>query len=49
MTAESLYVYAIVPAATTGELGTGIDRTPLELVSSGGVAAVVHRHSGAPY
>ncbi|MFH5821023.1 GvpL/GvpF family gas vesicle protein [Georgenia sp. AZ-5] len=49
MTAESLYVYAIVPAATTGELGTGIDRTSLELVPSGDVAAVVHRHSGAPY
>ena len=46
-----LYVYAIVPAdMPPTQLGTGIDRTPLELVAApGGVAAVVHEHAGNPY
>ncbi|KAE8763913.1 GvpL/GvpF family gas vesicle protein [Georgenia thermotolerans] len=48
---SGLYVYAIVPAdMPPTQLGTGIDRAPLELVvAPGGVAAVVHEHAGNPY
>lgn len=51
MSAEGLYVYAVVPASLNeAALGSGIDGGPLELVSAReGVAAVVHRHGEAPY
>lgn len=46
-----LYVYAVVPGnLKETDLGTGIDGAPLELIAGGeGIAAVVHRHIGAPY
>jgi hypothetical protein len=47
---SGLYVYAVVPADFDASgLGAGIDGAILELVSAGGVAAVVHRHSASPY
>ena len=41
--APGLYLYAIVPApASTPALGTGIHDAPLEVVTSAGLAAIVH-------
>ena len=50
-TGEDLYVYGVVAAPPEASaLGTGIDGAELEVVAApGGVAAVVHRHSGPPY
>ncbi|WP_138444989.1 GvpL/GvpF family gas vesicle protein [Sinomonas susongensis] len=51
MTAEGLYVYAVVPPGLdSASLGRGIDGAPLELLSARGrVAAVAHRHGEPPY
>lgn len=51
MNTTGLYVYAIVPAADIAEtaLGTGIDEEPLRLVTSDGLAAVVHASATEPY
>lgn len=52
MPEPGLYVYGVLAAdspATRAPLGSGIDGAPLTLVSAGDVAAVAHRHPGAPY
>ena len=51
MSAEGLYVYAIVPVETDQtSLGRGIDGAALELVPAReAVAAVVHHHAEPPY
>ncbi|MFD7025555.1 GvpL/GvpF family gas vesicle protein [Promicromonospora sukumoe] len=49
MTADRLYLYAIVPGAPA-DLGTGIDGSAVHaLAVPHGVAAVVHEHDGGPY
>ncbi|NDK33168.1 GvpL/GvpF family gas vesicle protein [Nesterenkonia haasae] len=49
MTAQTLYVYAIVPADSPAPTGTGIDGAPLHTVNSAQVSAVVHTHHSGPY